>query len=66
MCWRCSAFSLFDLSVKQTKSSLTVTFYWRDLFYLLPCSALTLLVGLQEGHPACKKLSVGVLAWLCA
>jgi len=27
-------------------------------------SALTLLVQRQEGHPACKKLSVGVLAWL--
>ena len=27
-------------------------------------SALTLLVGCQEGHPACKKLSDGVLAWL--
>ena len=27
-------------------------------------SALTLLVGLQEGHPACEKLSGGVLAWL--
>ena len=27
-------------------------------------SALTLLVGRQEGHPACKKLSGGVLAWL--
>jgi len=27
-------------------------------------SALTLLVGRQEGHPACKKLSIGVLAWL--
>jgi len=26
--------------------------------------ALTLLVGQQEGHPACKKLSGGVLAWL--
>jgi len=23
-----------------------------------------LLVGWQEGHPACKKLSGGVLAWL--
>ena len=23
-----------------------------------------LLVGRQEGHPACKKLSDGVLAWL--
>jgi len=27
-------------------------------------SALTLLVGRQEGHPACKKQSGGVLACL--
>jgi len=27
-------------------------------------SALMMLVGQQEGHPACKKLSGGVLAWL--
>jgi len=27
-------------------------------------TALTLLVGRQEGHPACKKTSGGVLAWL--
>jgi len=35
--------------------------------YYLSCafSALMLLVGWQEGHPACKKLSGGVLAWLC-
>jgi len=26
-------------------------------------SALTLLVGRQEGHPACKKLSGKVLVW---
>jgi len=26
--------------------------------------ALTLLVGRQEGRPACRKLSGGVLAWL--
>jgi len=26
--------------------------------------ASTMLVGRQEGHPACKKLSGGVLAWL--
>jgi len=32
--------------------------------YVLAVSALTLLVGRQEGHPACKKLSGGVLAWL--
>ena len=27
--------------------------------------ALTLLVGWHEGHLACKKLSGGMLAWLC-
>jgi len=31
---------------------------------LIAFSALTLLVGQQEGHPACKKQSGGVLAWL--
>jgi len=37
------------------------------LFYVVGCCAfspLTLLVGRQEGHPACKKLSGEVLAWL--
>jgi len=34
------------------------------IFGTLAFSALTLLVGRQEGHPACKKLSGGVLAWL--
>jgi len=32
-------------------------------FTLCAFSALTLLVGRQEGHPACKKLSGGVMAW---
>ena len=36
--------------------------------YVLSCETpsvlLRLLVGWQEGHPACKKLSGGVLAWL--
>jgi len=27
-------------------------------------SALMLFVGWQEGHPVCKKLSGGLLAWL--
>ena len=31
---------------------------------MLAFSALTLLVGQQEGHLACKKLSGEVLAWL--
>jgi len=33
-------------------------------FSVLAFSALTLLVGQQEGHPACRKQSGGVLAWL--
>jgi len=40
---------------------------WVYRFYRLcisSFSALMLLVGRQEGHPACKKLSGGVLAWL--
>ena len=32
--------------------------------FIAAFSALTLLVEQQEGHPACKKLSGGVLAWL--
>jgi len=40
--------------------------FLRCITDLLNCafSALTLLVGQQEGHPACKKLSGEVLAWL--
>ena len=43
---------------------------WKCLYlhclylYCFVFSALTLLVGRQEGHPACKKLSGWVLAWL--
>jgi len=37
------------------------TFYSVVIFAF---SALTLLVGRQKGHPACKKQSGGVLAWL--
>ena len=33
-------------------------------FLNIAFSALTLLVGRQKGHPACKKLRVGVLVWL--
>jgi len=36
------------------------SFIWSNYAF----SALSLLVGRQEGHPACKKLSGGVLAWL--
>ena len=39
--------------------------YFLD-YALIAFSALMLLVGHQEGHPACKKLSGGMLAWLSA
>jgi len=35
-----------------------------SLFSLTAVSALTLLVGWQEGHLACKKQIGGVLLWL--
>jgi len=41
--------------------------FWHLDYILCLCiivSALTLLVGRQEGHPACKKNWVVVLAWL--
>ena len=49
--------------------SLDVLCYQTLICTLLRClpvafSALTLLVGRQEGHPACKKQSGGVLVWL--
>ena len=33
-------------------------------FMFVLFSTLMLLVGRQEGHPACNNLSGGVLAWL--
>jgi len=38
--------------------------YIQSYHFACAFSALTLLVGRQEGHPACKKQSGGVLAWL--
>jgi len=34
-------------------------------YVALAFSVLMLLFGWQEGHLACKKLSGGMLAWLC-
>jgi len=39
-------------------------FHFEEILTEIAFSALTLLVGWQEGHPACKKLSGGVLARL--
>jgi len=38
------------------------SFSYQAQFFICAFSALTLLVGRQEGHPACKKLSGRVLA----
>jgi len=37
---------------------------WFFSLFNIAFSALTLLVGQQEVHTACKKQSGGVLAWL--
>jgi len=51
-----SVFVCLSVSLSAARIYLVKTF--------IAFSALTLLVGWQEGHPACKKLSGGVLAWL--
>ena len=43
-------------------SKFTCIIYVMHITYII--CALMLLVVRQEGHPACKKLSGGVLAWL--
>jgi len=41
-----------------------LVYMYMKQFQYCSFSALTLLVGQQEGHPACKKLSGAMLAWL--
>ena len=53
--------SKYRMAVASLLFHVTATLAFADEF--LRYSALTLLVGRQEGHPACKKLSGGVLAW---
>ena len=55
------------LLLGKMKTNSVVHFYVLFMSIFMSCfafSALTLLVGRQEGHPACKKQSGGVLAWL--
>ena len=51
------------LTVKESKSwSGSFSYYlFIVIFVTFPFSALTLLVGRQEGHPASKMLDVGLL-----
>jgi len=57
----CFAFEKFYFDTESHLSHLHIP---SVSFPLLKKYALSLLVGRQEGHPACKKLSSGVLAWL--
>jgi len=50
--------------VENSHTPFTFTLPYLNFTHLFAFSALTLLVGRQEGHPACKKQSGGVLAWL--
>ena len=60
---KCTAFALqlgriiFIITITWSTETILITVLWKS-------SALTLLVGRQEGHPACKKLSGEMLAWL--
>ena len=50
---------------RQTDGRTLCHYIYTAAYYVNAFSALTLLVGRREGHPACKKLTGGVLAWLC-
>ena len=53
-----------DTSRRHGRLLLKIYFKLHFIHNVNAFSALTLLVGRQEGHPACKKQSGGVLAWL--
>jgi len=58
-----------EFSLKHDNSGITFDngpYFVMERHCCFAFNALTLLVGRQEGHPACKKLSCGVLAWLSA
>jgi len=62
----CVSVAGLESPADQTSNVCTHAVMFLCLFITSVCafSALTLLVGRQEGHPACKKPSGGVLAWL--
>jgi len=56
---------LSELEAEMIQATRDIETQWiLDFCNGIAFSALTLLVGWQEGHAACKKLSGGVLAWL--
>jgi len=52
------------IAVLRSKFIVLLIIVFGTISFAVTFSALTLLVGRQEGHPACKKLSGEVLAWL--
>jgi len=59
-----AAFATSENTVCDASSVLHTKIIYRFNYTMHPFSALMLLVGWQEGHPACKKVSGGLLAWL--
>jgi len=59
-------FSLSCYTGSLNNGSVCSNFQTDKFLIIIAFSALALLVGRQEGHPAGKKLSGGVLAWLSA
>jgi len=53
-----------ELQITKSDTDIVTIIIKLWLYITSAFSALTLLAGRQEGHPACKKLSGGVLAWL--
>ena len=51
-------------SIKDTHTHTLLLLLLPQYYNSFTFSALMLLVGRQEGHPACKKLRGGMLAWL--
>jgi len=73
LCWNMRHMRQLHIRIKLTCLAVDVSIFIIFCWYfvheiiklsLIAFSALTLLVGWQEAHPACKKLSGGVLAWL--
>ena len=64
--WRIIVKNPYAISYTHADRSTVRIFKIREFCAFTACafSALTLLVGRQEGHPACKKPSGGVLVWL--
>ena len=62
--WWLSHLSYEGLFVRHDLVFYILYFVWVMCLTTCAFSALTLSVGRQEGHPACKKLSGGVMAWL--